>query len=130
MNPVTRCPGCGCSAPSGATPHELVAALQAGDLDRAIKAGLLDCDGCAGCSATCTVALLAARDARLAALAARERYRAREARLQRRAAELAAKRAPATPGHGSSTAPRPALPPAAAAALARAQAKAAERRKP
>ncbi|MGH8078858.1 MAG: hypothetical protein ACREPE_16280 [Lysobacter sp.] len=105
--------------------------MRAGDLDRAIAAGLLDCDGCAGCSTACTEVLLAARDTRLAALAARERYRARDTRLRRRAAELAAKRAPALSIDAPLTVTaRPTLPPAAAAALARAQARAAERRKP
>lgn len=132
MNPALLCPGCGCSDPGGATPHALVAALLVGDLDRAIATGLLDCRRCAGCSTACAEALLAARDARLAASAARERYRARNARLQRRAAELTAKRSPARPVDApTAVTTRPALPPAAAAAvLARAKAKAAERRKP
>ena len=130
MNPALPCPGCGCSDPGGATPHALVAALLVGDLDRAIATGLLDCQRCTGCSTACAEALLAARDARLAALAARERYRARNARLQRRAAELTAKRSPARPVDApTAVTTRPALPPAAAAVLARAKAKAAERRK-
>lgn len=132
MNPAVRCPGCDCGCrcddPGGAPAHALVAALLAGDLDQAIATGLLDGDRCAGCSVACTGALFAARDARLAALAARERYRARNARLQRRAAELAAKRAPARAVDASTAVTtRPALPSAAAAALARAKAKAAER---
>lgn len=131
MNPAVRCPGCGCDDPGGTASHALIAALLAGDLDRAIAAGLLDCDRCSTCSAACAEALLAARDARLAALAARERHRARSARLQRRAAELAAKRAPARSIDASTmVTPRPGLPAAAAAVLARAKAKAAERQKP
>lgn len=56
------------------------------------------------------------------AWAARERYQARAARLARRAAEREARRAPpVTPDR------KPALPPAAAAILARAKAKAAGR---
>jgi hypothetical protein len=130
VNPVAPCLVCGCSESNGAATHALVATVQAGDLDRAITLGLLHCHPCAGCNAACTEILLAARDARLSALAARERYRAREARLQRRAAELATKRAPAIPVDAPVTAAPPTLPPAVAAALARAQAKAAERRKP
>lgn len=136
MNPAVRCPGCGCDDPSGTASHAVVAALLAGDLDRAIASGLLDCQCCNGCSAACTDALHVARDARMGALAARERHRARNARLQRRAAELAVKRGTA---HAIETAPadtptsvaaRSGLPAAAALALARAKAKAAERHKP
>lgn len=128
MNPVVPCPGCGCREATGATPHAVIAALAQGDIDRAIEAGMLDCLLCVGCGPACTAGLLSARDARLAAWAGRERYRARQQRLQRRAAELAATRAPG----GSVTATeavlsRPALPAAAAAVLARAKAKAAER---
>lgn len=77
--------------------------------------------------------LVAARDERLRALAARERYRVRALRLERRAAERAAKRAPAsTVSGGPATVAdnRPPLPSAAAAVLARAKARAAERGKP
>ena len=131
MNPAVRCPGCGCRDPSGATPHAVNMALAEGDIDRAIQTGMLDCGICEGCGPSCTAGLLAASDARLAALAARERHRARNVRLQRRAAELAAKRAPALPAHAATTVTtRPPLPAAAAAVLARAKAKAAERHKP
>ena len=105
-------------------------ALAEGDIDRAIQAGMLDCGVCEGCGPACTAGLLAARDARLAAWAARERHRARNVRLQRRAAELAAKRTPGLPADAATTVTtRPALPAAAAAVLARAKAKAAERHK-
>jgi Na+-translocating ferredoxin:NAD+ oxidoreductase RnfC subunit len=117
--------------------HGVVAALVAGDVDRAMDSGLLDCPTCSACAAACTDALLVAREARTTALAARERYRARNARLQRRATELAVKRgtAPATDtrqqtGAPTPTASRPALPAAAAMALARAKARAGERHKP
>ncbi len=129
MIPLLPCPACGCRDPHGRTVHTLVAALRVDDVDRAIEVGLLDCDGCPGCSATCTEALLAARAARVAALAARERHRARNARLQRRAVELATRRnAPVLSAHTpTALTTQPALPTAAAAALARAKAKAAER---
>lgn len=124
MNPAMgACPGC-----TSACLRELRNAIDADDLDRAIRLGLLEFtspDDCIHCASS-VAAILAARDARLRALAARERFRAREARLaaradaraRRRADALAAPRAPATP----------ALPPAAAAALARAMAKASAKR--
>lgn len=131
MNPAVRCPGCGCDDAGATVAHVIVAALRAGDLDRAIAAGLLDGARCTGCGVACNDALLAARNERLAALAARDRHRARNDRLQRRAAELAAKRAPVRPiDTAAAPTARPALPAAAAAALARAKAKAAGRPKP
>jgi len=103
------------------------AALADDDLDRALMLGLLDVALCDGCEAACTATLLAARDGRVRALAARERYRVREARLARRRLERGEARA-ATDTAGSPATPAPhasmALPPAAAAALARAKAKA------
>jgi hypothetical protein len=130
MSAGTPCPACGCHAPGGGAAHGVLAALLAGDIDAAISVGLLQADRCAGCSADCSDALLGAREERLAALAARERYRARNERLQGRAAELAARRSPApSAGTTPATATRPgALPPGVAAALARAKAKAAERK--
>ena len=127
-----RCQGCGCDAPGGAVTHALVAALLADDLDRAIATGLLTCECCPGCSAACKDGLATARESRRAALAARERHRTRVARLLKRAADLAARRAPAQAIETAPTLPatRPALPPAAAAVLARAKARAAERHKP
>lgn len=146
---------CGCADPHGAAAHAIAAALAADDLDGAIDAGLLREDFacmlvCGQCTPACARISLDARDARLRALAARERYRARSQRLQRRADERAAQRAPApaaatttddignkTTGldgasasdsaHAPPPPPRPALPSAAAAALARAKAKAAQR---
>ena len=114
---------CGCVHPEGADTHAIVAALAIDDLDRALDLGLLATGGCPGCTAGCCTFLTAARDARQRALAARERYRARTARLQRRADERVARRTTVA----ATTITAPALPPAAAAALARAKARAAER---
>ncbi|GAB3091203.1 hypothetical protein [Lysobacter terrae] len=122
----TVCPVCRCDAQS--PQHAIVAALSADDLDAAIEAGLLTAVACDGCSAACTALVANARDARLRALAARERYRARQARLLRRAQERAA--ASALPASAAEVDTKPALPSAAAAALARAKARAADRRKP
>ena len=80
---------------------------------------------CPACSVDCNAALAEARDARRVALAARDRFVARNARLQRRKAERDAARRP-PPGVASTQAA--ALPSAAADALARALAKAKERR--
>lgn len=121
------CPFCGCSDMHGANAHAIAAALAGDDLDRAIETGLLAAMPCAGCTDLCNARIIAARDARRSALAARERYRARQARLARRAEERAAARtAPVT----ATPEAQPALPSAAAAALERAKARAAERRKP
>jgi hypothetical protein len=109
--------------------HAVIAALLDDDLDRAIESGLLAAFRCDACTADCQATLFDAHARRSAALAARERFRARAARLQRRAGERARKhetRHDTTPA----TAPRdtkPPLPAAAAAALARAKAIAAER---
>ena len=114
----TKCPLCNCTETHQA--HAILAALRDDDIDAAIERGLLDAVPCPDCNADCASQLIAARDARLRALAARERFRAREARLARRAAERDAAR--------TNAARQPAaLPPAAAAALARAKAKAAGR---
>lgn len=120
---------CGCRDAGGAAAHAIVAALAQDDADLAIERGLLDpARECRACSDDCRARLHAAREQRTSALAARERYRARNARLERRARERAEQRAPATDtAHAAS---RPALPSAAAAALARAREKAAQRHKP
>ena len=120
------CPACRCSADS--PQHAIAAALLADDLDAAIEAGLLAGVACAGCSSECNALVAHARDSRLRALAARERYRARQARLLRRAQERAAARA--VPAAAAGPESKPALPSAAAAALARAKARAADRHKP
>jgi len=113
---------CGCSDAGGSDVHRIIAALASDDLDAAMDAGLLDSDGCASCSPACRVVLHEARDSRRAALAARERFRARQARLARRQQERLLRHEAATPKSGALS---PQLPPAAAAALARARAKAA-----
>ena len=126
---ATVCPACSCTlaTPDSLAAHALLAALSVDDLDRALASGLLDGRGCTGCNDACNDAcnaqIIDARDARLRALAARDRYRARSARLLQRAAERAPKRALVLP----STSTADSLPPAAAAALERAIAKAAER---
>jgi hypothetical protein len=126
---------CGCRDPRGTAAHAINAALRVDDVDRAIDAGLLDRSiECASCGDACRTSLHDARNARITALAARERYRVRNARLERRAHERAQQRAP-SPASGpiadaTPNAPAPALPSAAAAALARARAKAAQRHKP
>ena len=115
------CPHCDCAIDHPV--HAVVAALLADDLDAAFDLGLLDAAPCPHCSADCNARLVLARDERLRALAARERYRARDARLARRAAERDARRAPVATVQATS-----ALPPTAAAALARAKARAAARK--
>src|SRR5690606_25858289 len=119
--PPTTCPACGCVDASGTQAHAIAAALVDGDLDRALTLGLLEPVACSACTSDCSARLQEARGERLRALAARERHRARQARLERRAAERAARRAP-PPATNTGA---PALPPAAAAALARAKARAA-----
>ena len=117
------CPACGCAHAPGIATHAVRAALIEDDLDRAVTLGLLDVALCEGCNRACTVAVLGAREARIRALAARDRFRARETRLERRRQERAERRSnPAAPGNRPTTSP---LPAAAAAALARAKAKAA-----
>jgi hypothetical protein len=117
------CPACGCTHAQNIATHAVRAALVEDDLDRALTLGLLDVATCEGCDHACTTALLGAREARVRALAARDRFRAREVRLERRRQERADRRSSAT-APGISTTPSP-LPAAAAAALARAKAKAA-----
>jgi hypothetical protein len=122
MQTVT-CRVCGCTANDPA--HTIVAVLVDDDLDAAIELGLADVAPCNACAPDCRAALIDTRDNRLRALSARERFRARNARLQRRAEARAAGRVPAPtllPDAVKST-----LPPAAAAALARAKAKATAR---
>ncbi len=121
------CPTCGCDAGVGGAAHAIQAALRIDDMDTAIRLGLLDAgNDCVACTQACRESLHASRIARQRALDARERFRKRDARLARRRQERDARRkAPAT-GSPANTA-TPGLPPAAAAALARAKAKAAGR---
>ncbi|WP_460730957.1 hypothetical protein [Lysobacter rhizosphaerae] len=126
---TSPCPVCGCNERRSVVAHAIAAAVAEDDLDRAIELGLLEIASCEHCDAACSARVMAARDDRLTALGARERYRARQARLQRRAQERAAARA--TPAPATNTVEAASgLPSAAAAALARARARAAERRKP
>src|SRR5690606_20504282 len=102
------------------------ALLRNDDVDAAIEAGLMEFVPCPRCADAIVddCALVSAAQQRLrTAWDARKRYRARTARLQRRAAERAERRAaPLAAANGPR---KPALPPAAAAALARAKARAA-----
>ncbi|WP_417472974.1 hypothetical protein [Luteimonas mephitis] len=123
---MTACPACN---DTGATlAGKLAGLLREGDVDAAIEAGLMDFIPCPECTRrgahADAHALVADAQQRLRdAWAARDRHRARDARLQRRAAERAARRAPAA----TTDTRKPALPPAAAAALARAKARAAQK---
>lgn len=120
---ATPCSGCG-PDPTRIDPRAIVDALTRDDLDAAMRAGLLDWNGCADCARRAGLApaqtanLAAVREDRLRALAARERHRARNARLEARAHERAQRRQKASTS---------ALPHAAAAALARARARAANK---
>jgi len=105
--------------------QRLARLLDADDVDAAIEAGLMAFAPCPACDEAIAARLGEARDRLAKAWAARERHRAREARLTRIAAERAARRAPAP-----AQAQKSALPPAAAAVLARAKAKAARRSEP
>lgn len=101
-----------------------MACLQQHDIDAAIERGLMEFTPCAdGCCGD-VQPLLAAQQPLRDAWAARDRYRARAARLQRRAAERDARRALPAPTLATA---KPTLPPSAAAILARAKAKAAGR---
>jgi uncharacterized protein (UPF0212 family) len=102
----------------------LVEYLRNDDVDAAIEAGLMGFVPCPACNPVLATQLVAAQRKLLTAWAARDRYRARIARLARRAAERDAGRA------APIAEKKNALPPAAAAILARAKAKAAERGKP
>ena len=101
--------------------------VSANDLDAAIENGLMQFVDCAACRASdpdyaAMADVLAAVRGRLAqAWAARDRYRARNSRLARRVAERETGRTAVNVEKQSS------LPAAAAAVLARAKAKAAER---
>lgn len=101
--------------------QRLLALLREDDVDGAIEAGLMAFDGFDALAPDERAAIASAQLRLREAWAARDRFRAREARLARRAAERQAKRAPLRDDNGKP----PPLPPAAAAALARAKAKAA-----
>lgn len=103
-------------------PAQLLALLADGDLDAALDAGLiaLDVEAAAGLDHAARALLAQAQQRLRTAWAARERYRARTARLARRAARREARRTAAAPAASTGTP----LPAAAAAALARAKARA------
>lgn len=107
----------------------LSALLEEDDIDAAIEAGLLGFAPCGDGCCTAASPLVQAQRRLRQAWDARDRHRARQARLARRAAAREARRGPPA---AAMTAPatasiRPPLPPAAAAILARAKAKAAGR---
>lgn len=110
------------------SPLQLLRLVAKDNLDAAVRAGLMDYTAAAGAT-TLTPAqsqlLLEAQQRLRSAWAARERHRARAARLARRAAERDARRTPPSAADG-----KPALPSAAAAILARAKARAAQKSSP
>ena len=113
-----------CAAHECAHATQLMHLLQADDLDTALQAGLMAFKPCPACDVLPAATVLAAQQRLRTAWAARERYRARNARLAQRTAAREAKRKQDAPEK------RSALPPAAAAILARAKARAAESGKP
>lgn len=102
---------------------QLTQLLEADEIDAALRAGLMAFTLCPACEKANGATLLAAQQRLHTAWAARERYRLRNARLAQRAAERETRRKQSLPEK------RSALPPAAAAILARAKARAAERGK-
>lgn len=105
----------------------LAALLDAGDVDAALDAGLVEFSAWANCDADAARKIRAAQAKLANAWAARERFRARERRLQRIAAERAARRAPPAQAQHASMKPASALPASAAAILERAKARAAQK---
>ena len=108
-----------------ASPQQLLQFVVDDDLDAAVRAGLMDYTASPGettLSPAQSQLLLDAQQRLRIAWAARERHRARDARMARRAAEREARRAPPPVANS-----KPALPSAAAAILARAKARAAEK---
>src|SRR4051794_36165613 len=112
-----------------AGPHDcghgirLLGLLRNDNIDAAIEDGLVRYVPCPACDPALAAELIETQQKLSMAWAARDRYVARNARIARRAAERDAKRSPAIPEKKSQ------LPPAAAAILARAKARAAERGK-
>lgn len=109
---------------TGTLHQHLFEQVQADDLDAAIAAGLMDYVPSPADEPREAAVLLAAQRHLREAWAARERHRARAVRLQRRAAEREARRRAVTTAAAPATGGKPALPPAVAAVLARAKAKA------
>ncbi|MCI2261240.1 hypothetical protein [Xanthomonas indica] len=124
-------------APVSATPLQLLRWVLDDDLDAAIDGGLMDYrgtdpgdDALDPAHPRLRAQVLAAQQRLRDAWAARARYRARSARLERRAAARQARReavVPTATGTTPAAPSAPALPAAAAAILARAKAKAAQR---
>ena len=116
--------------PSASTGHDcaqgvfLAGLLEADEIDAALHSGLMAFTPCPACGTLHATTVQAAQQRLHTAWAARERYRLRNARLAQRAAERDARRKQEVPEK------RSALPAAAAAILARAKARAAERGKP
>jgi len=120
--PSPPCPDC-------RQAHALAPLIATDDLDAAIEAGLMAFQPCP-CAGNDAVAIMQTQHRLRVAWSARQRYRQRETRLAGRAAEREARRVKATvPNASANETPRPALPTGAAAILARAKAKAAERMK-
>ncbi|MCD7098933.1 hypothetical protein [Stenotrophomonas sp. MMGLT7] len=109
---------------TGTLHQRLFEQVRADDLDAAIAAGLMDYTPAPADEPGQAAVLLAAQRRLRDAWAARERYRARAARLQRRAAEREARRRAVAAAAAPAADSKPALPPAVAAVLARAKAKA------
>jgi len=116
------------NTPISTDARALLHLLQQGDVDAAIEAGLMAWSAHSGDGLDAAErALLAATCERLrTAWAARERFRARQARLQRREHERRERRVASMPALTATPAApsTPALPAAAAAILARARARA------
>ena len=122
---------CGCRARDAQLIHAIAAALRLDDLDAALRFGLMESDPSASCAEGCLAGVDAARRTRATAFAARARFQARNARLARRREESEERRAAPRDVPLDSTlldVSLPALPSAAADALARAKARAAQRR--
>ncbi len=105
-SPCIRCGACATVCPVRLQPQQMVFALKGGSLDRAIHEGLTDCIECAACNAVCPSHIPLAEWFRLGrfeareqaneqrlATEARERFEARNRRLERIAQEQEAKRA-------------------------------------
>jgi hypothetical protein len=110
--------------------RQLSALLERDAWDAAIDAGLMEfpTTPCTRCPADRLARIVSAQQQLQVAWDARERYRARQARLQRRAdARTRARLQRSDPAPSAALPTPPGLPPAVAAALARAKAKAAGR---
>jgi electron transport complex protein RnfC len=52
-SPCIRCASCVSACPCGLVPLDMAANIRAGNLDRSVKLGLLDCIGCGSCAFVC-----------------------------------------------------------------------------